>query len=294
MNVNLNKKCPRCQKVKPLSDYYDNRSSPIGKSYWCKSCDREVSRIRGRINDKKPERIAKTKAWLRSEKGKDSRKRYYIENKLKIRIRSLVVRLVRANKIIKLPCSVCGDVRSMAHHPDYSKPLDVMWLCHKHHSEVHRIPSESPSKLGGRNLKRYVAGFLFDDRGYVALINKRRPEWQRGKLNGIGGHIEKDESSENAMVREFKEETGLAVFHWKHFATVGGSSYSVEWFMTRLSWQTELGYRRDIASITDEAVGWYLVDKLPSNIIPNLKWLIPLADYKEDVFASVSHESETC
>ena len=40
-------------------------------------------------------------------------------------------------------------------------------------------------------MTRYVAGFLVsDDRYYVALIRKKRPAWQEGRLNGIGGHIE--------------------------------------------------------------------------------------------------------
>lgn len=33
-------------------------------------------------------------------------------------------------------CCVCGE-KAVAHHPDYSKPLEVIWLCHKHHKEIH-------------------------------------------------------------------------------------------------------------------------------------------------------------
>lgn len=35
------------------------------------------------------------------------------------------------------PCAVCGDPRSEAHHPDYDRPLHVVWLCRKHHKQVH-------------------------------------------------------------------------------------------------------------------------------------------------------------
>lgn len=35
------------------------------------------------------------------------------------------------------PCEVCGDVNSQGHHEDYSRPLEVMWLCQKHHSARH-------------------------------------------------------------------------------------------------------------------------------------------------------------
>jgi len=39
--------------------------------------------------------------------------------------------------IKRMPCEVCGTTKSQAHHYDYNKPLDVMWLCKKHHAEWH-------------------------------------------------------------------------------------------------------------------------------------------------------------
>ena len=52
----------------------------------------------------------------------------------------------------------------------------------------------------------YVVGFATQGM-YVALIKKTHPDWQKGKLNGIGGHIELSESPHQTMVREFYEET---------------------------------------------------------------------------------------
>ena len=62
---------------------------------------------------------------------------------------------------------------------------------------------------------KYTLGFAFDDKGQVALIEKRKPEWQRGLLNGIGGKIEPLETYEQCMSREFLEETGVHVEAWK-------------------------------------------------------------------------------
>jgi len=45
---------------------------------------------------------------------------------------------LRAGKIVKLPCWVCG-AKAEAHHPDYSSPLDVVWLCRAHHMQAHSI-----------------------------------------------------------------------------------------------------------------------------------------------------------
>jgi hypothetical protein len=45
---------------------------------------------------------------------------------------------VRTGKIAPLPCLVCGE-KAEAHHPDYSRPLDVVWLCPSHHREAHAL-----------------------------------------------------------------------------------------------------------------------------------------------------------
>ena len=72
-------------------------------------------------------------------------------------------------------------------------------------------------------MKRYVVGFLFRNNGTeVALVRKLKPEWQRGRLNGIGGKIEPNEDSRAAMMREFAEETGANVDDWRAFAWLRG------------------------------------------------------------------------
>ena len=39
--------------------------------------------------------------------------------------------------IERQPCEVCRAAKSEAHHPDYNRPYDVMWLCRKHHKALH-------------------------------------------------------------------------------------------------------------------------------------------------------------
>ena len=54
---------------------------------------------------------------------------------------------------------------------------------------------------------QYEVGFEFTaSNDLVLLIRKNRPEWQKGKLNGIGGHIKVGETPLEAMRREFEEE----------------------------------------------------------------------------------------
>jgi hypothetical protein len=50
-------------------------------------------------------------------------------------------------------------------------------------------PAEPPESTLAAVVE-YVVGFAFDTDGRVALIRKNRPEWQAGRLNGIGGHVE--------------------------------------------------------------------------------------------------------
>lgn len=73
--------------------------------------------------------------------------------------------------------------------------------------------------------KEYVLGFAFSkDKNHVVLIEKLRPEWQKGCFNGVGGKIEPiDKKPIYAMIREFKEETGVDtnITHWgQSFATM--------------------------------------------------------------------------
>lgn len=60
------------------------------------------------------------------------------EAKAKAIARAYLKTYVNRGKIKKLPCSTCGDENSEAHHDDYSKPLEVIWLCRKHHLEKHK------------------------------------------------------------------------------------------------------------------------------------------------------------
>jgi hypothetical protein len=64
-------------------------------------------------------------------------KEWRIKNPDGYRAQTIVGNALRDGKISKLPCEVCGTTNNLhAHHEDYSKPLDVNWLCALHH---HRL-----------------------------------------------------------------------------------------------------------------------------------------------------------
>lgn len=123
-------------------------------------------------------------------------------------------------------------------------------------------------------VERMVVGFAFTaDRGSVILIRKNRPEWQKGKLNGVGGHIEQGEHPADAMTREFHEETGLFIRkeRWERVVMMEGSGWHVTFFKCVL---TNLD-RHHIQTMTDEAVVEVQCD-IPKGMIQNLTWLLPL------------------
>jgi len=120
----------------------------------------------------------------------------------------------------------------------------------------------------------YVCGFAFDrTRMEVALIEKTKPEWQRGLWNGIGGHVEPGEYPSEAMAREFKEETGWDVppSRWLPIAVLRGAGYQVTFFRAV---DVRIIHCR---TTTDERVQCWAVDALPDKMVSNLKWLIPFA-----------------
>lgn len=57
-------------------------------------------------------------------------------NPEKYRAQNAVNNAIRDGKLERKGCSVCG-AKAHAHHEDYAKPLDVIWLCPEHHAKHH-------------------------------------------------------------------------------------------------------------------------------------------------------------
>lgn len=125
---------------------------------------------------------------------------------------------------------------------------------------------------------QYVNGFLFDPTlRHVVLMRKNKPVQQEGLLNGIGGKIEKGETPLEAMIREFKEETGMSVKNWQHFATLKwkGSHHPKGAVMHLLCTTGNVFAAR---SVTAEQVGVYSVNDvmdMPDTLF-NLRWIVQM------------------
>jgi 8-oxo-dGTP diphosphatase len=124
----------------------------------------------------------------------------------------------------------------------------------------------------------YVLGFAFDTDCRVALIQKNRPAEMAGKWNGIGGKIEAGERAVDAMVREFKEETGVnsSPMVWQHFATLRDATYQIHAFVT--IWPPE--FLDLVRTVESEEVRVFDGDVLVRGdvtLMSNLRWLMPMA-----------------
>ena len=119
-------------------------------------------------------------------------------------------------------------------------------------------------------MQEYVCGFLFSpDRSRVVLIRKRRPAWQAGRLNGVGGKVEPGENFLRAMTREFQEEAGMTINDWHPVLTLTGPDWRGHFFRA-------FGNVDAVRALTDEALEIHRVAELPGDTIANLHWMIPL------------------
>lgn len=148
------KKCFKCNVEWPLSNFYKHSRMKDGHLNKCKECNKkdvienrikrldyytEYERLRFQDPERKVYVYKKQKEFFlkNPEKNYEYTKRKRANNPLKYKATNMVNNYLSKGKIIKLPCSICGDLKSQAHHHDYSKPLDITWLCVKHHSEIH-------------------------------------------------------------------------------------------------------------------------------------------------------------
>ena len=146
------KKCINCNTIKCISEYYKNPSVNGGISNVCKECRKKQSKeyrdknknyytkyFRSIAN--KPHRVeAKKKYAEENKKAKVAYIRTWRErNKHKKIAMQKVATAIRNGSMLKGRCCFCYGLDVQAHHHDYSKPLDVMWLCVDCHSATHRL-----------------------------------------------------------------------------------------------------------------------------------------------------------
>ena len=144
-------RCKLCGIAKPADGFYSSNKSR------CKECIKESVRAHRIANieyyrsfDKArgsmPHRVAARAAYQATPRGieavKRAKKEWAKRNADKRRAHNLLAKAIAKGAIHKLPCFVCGREDAEAHHPDYSAPLAVTWLCSRHHDQLHKEARE--------------------------------------------------------------------------------------------------------------------------------------------------------
>lgn len=132
--------CSQCGVEKPHDAFQKRKASKDGFTASCKAC----LKIRDAIRDSSPERKKVKRDYAATDTGRErsnAAKRAFDRRNPKKRSAHIAVgNAVRDGKLIRPDnCEKCNSVSALeAHHCDYNKPLDVMWLCDPCHKKWHK------------------------------------------------------------------------------------------------------------------------------------------------------------
>ena len=140
------KTCRLCKEEKEEIDFRVSNKKTGKMRSECRDCERVLNREYHLNNSEKISERHKNNRALRGvdyarkldNKHKNKREKYKEENKEKIKAHEILNSAIKSGTVIRFPCKECGNVKVDAHHEDYSKPLDVIFLCRKHHLILHR------------------------------------------------------------------------------------------------------------------------------------------------------------
>jgi hypothetical protein len=136
------KLCTDCGLVKPQSEFYESIAV-------CKPCWRARVRQR-RLTDPKVQEYDRERAKLprRREMAKAISKRWRKKYPDGYRAHCVANNAIRDGKLQRQPCQVCGTFENVhKHHRNYTRPLDVTFLCAKCHHRLHAIFPEISGHL---------------------------------------------------------------------------------------------------------------------------------------------------
>lgn len=133
------KACIRCGVEQALTEFYKHPQMADGTLGACKACVKSGAKLRRRANPA-------VQAYDRS-RGNRQRPGYVRERREKYPemyfAHTAVGNALRDGRLQREPCVFCGTEKVHGHHRDYSKPLEVVWLCPKCHTRLHTLFPET-------------------------------------------------------------------------------------------------------------------------------------------------------
>lgn len=133
------KTCKKCGETFPASGFYRQKGNSDGRSGTCKECCK--ARVRENYRRNRDHYIAYERRRGQRPKRKQSVNRRHLSwRKANPDARAAHVatgNAIRDGRLVRGPCEECGASKVEAHHDDYLRPLDVRWLCRRHHLAIH-------------------------------------------------------------------------------------------------------------------------------------------------------------
>jgi hypothetical protein len=134
------KTCFKCGKEKALTEFYKHPFMGDGHLGKCKPCTRKDVRKNyvDKIEEKRAYDAMRNSSPERKKRAVESFKKSNTKHPERETAKAKTSNAIRDGKLLRQPCLICGE-KAEAHHPDYSRPLDVVWLCRPHHIQAHAI-----------------------------------------------------------------------------------------------------------------------------------------------------------
>ena len=135
----MTKKCSKCGKFYEANtiNFPLNWSGKNGLLTSCRKCKQKYDRIYSRkYRAEHPEWIKKSNK-KHKEIIEKSIKEYARKYPERIKATSKLNNAIKAHKIKRMKCFICGQKNTHGHHIDYKKPFEVIWLCPIHHKALH-------------------------------------------------------------------------------------------------------------------------------------------------------------
>jgi hypothetical protein len=135
------KTCFKCGCQKLLTEFYRHSRMADGHLNKCKDCTKtDVAQHRHGKGRNRTLAYDRERAALpkRKEQQKQIVWRWRMQFPERKQAQSKLRYAVLTGEIKPQLCFVCGKIAE-AHHPDYSRPLDVVWLCSAHHKQAHAL-----------------------------------------------------------------------------------------------------------------------------------------------------------
>lgn len=140
----LEKQCFKCLMLKPLSDFYTHSRMADGHLNKCKECTKTDVRSH-RYGPAREQVLAydrgRASAPHRVEQRKRIGKEWAQANPDRKRAHTILHRSIIKGETMRWPVCFMPECNGKpeAHHPDYSDPLAVVWLCPAHHRQAHAL-----------------------------------------------------------------------------------------------------------------------------------------------------------